>query len=346
MNNDTKYNDLQIFSTIYGNLSSMGCAASQETDPLSTASRIIDKKLQQERKELEKETAVKLLLLGTGESGKSTLLKQMKIIHGLGFTNDEMIMYRSAIWLNLLTCYQNLTIAMDNLKIPYGFVPPDPKDLEAMELPEEPDINPPSSQQDDSNGPRDSSLDRPPIIKHDKLARYAALQYENLGGKAQVGEVPDAARMMKTSDLLVSSMFSFSNGEPFPADRVAGLDAIWNDSGIQYCFQRAAEFQLIESCAFLMQHRHRICGLGYKPTEEDILSARIMTTSVSETRFRIKDVIYRVFDVGGQKSQRKKWAPLFEDVDAIIFVVAISSYNQVCFEAKDTNRSKFLILYV
>jgi len=31
----------------------------------------------------------KLLILGTGESGKSTFIKQMRIIHGSGYTNDE-----------------------------------------------------------------------------------------------------------------------------------------------------------------------------------------------------------------------------------------------------------------
>ncbi|KAI9353572.1 guanine nucleotide binding protein, alpha subunit [Obelidium mucronatum] len=261
----------------------------------------------------------------------------MKIIHGTGFTADELVLFRSAIWLNLLTCYQNLTIAMDTLKIPYGFVPPELKDIENEDLPEEPD-SPVTSNQMESSIVRASTAKACPTTKLDRVARYAKLKYDEAGGKSQMGVVPDKARMMKTSDLLVSSMFSFSNGEHFPADRIEGLDAIWNDPGIQYCFSRSNEYQLIESCAYLMQHRHRICGPGYEPTEEDILSARIMTTSVSETRFRIKDVTYKVYDVGGQKSQRKKWAPLFEDVDAIIFVVAISAYNQVCFEAKDTNR--------
>ena len=36
-----------------------------------------------------------------------------------------------------------------------------------------------------------------------------------------------------------------------------------------------------------------------------------------------------MFDVGGQRSERKKWIPCFEDVTAIIFIVALSEYDQV-----------------
>lgn len=43
-------------------------------------------------------------------------------------------------------------------------------------------------------------------------------------------------------------------------------------------------------------------------------------------------------DVGGQRSERKKWIHCFEDVTAIIFMVAISEYDQVLFEDESVNR--------
>ncbi|KAJ3012355.1 UNVERIFIED_CONTAM: hypothetical protein HDU68_001251, partial [Siphonaria sp. JEL0065] len=145
----------------------------------------------------------------------------MKIIHGIGFTPEELTMYRSAVWLNLLTCFQNLTIAMDTLKIPYGFVPPTLEEIENIDIPEEPDVSAQSTQLE-SSAIRNSNCVQGtiPTIKLDRIARYARVKYEEAGGKNQLGDVVDKARMMKTSDLLVSSMFSFSNGEPFPADRV------------------------------------------------------------------------------------------------------------------------------
>ena len=37
--------------------------------------------------------------------------------------------------------------------------------------------------------------------------------------------------------------------------------------------------------------------------------------------------MFRMFDVGGQRSERKKWIHCFEGVTAIIFIVAMSEYD-------------------
>lgn len=48
----------------------------------------------------------------------------------------------------------------------------------------------------------------------------------------------------------------------------------------------------------------------------------------------------RLFDVGGQRSERKKWIHCFEDVTAIIFCVAMSEYDQVLHEDETTVSQK------
>ena len=47
------------------------------------------------------------------------------------------------------------------------------------------------------------------------------------------------------------------------------------------------------------------------------------------------DSFYRMFDVGGQRSERKKWIHCFEGVTAIIFCVALSAYDLVLAEDEE-----------
>lgn len=42
--------------------------------------------------------------------------------------------------------------------------------------------------------------------------------------------------------------------------------------------------------------------------------------------------LFSMFDVGGQRSERKKWIHCFENVTSIIFCVALSEYDQVLLE--------------
>ena len=64
-----------------------------------------------------KEIVVKLLLLGAGDSGKSTFVKQMKIIHGDGYSSDELNSFISIIHGNLLTSMVEVIKVMDKLNI-------------------------------------------------------------------------------------------------------------------------------------------------------------------------------------------------------------------------------------
>ena len=77
---------------------------------------------------------------------------------------------------------------------------------------------------------------------------------------------------------------------------------------------------------------------NYVPTEQDILRLRVVTSGIFEIKFSVNDVVFHMFDVGGQRSERRKWIQCFGDVTGIIFVVATSGYDMVLREDSSQNR--------
>ncbi|XP_070218073.1 guanine nucleotide-binding protein G(olf) subunit alpha isoform X2 [Bos mutus] len=78
--------------------------------------------------------------------------------------------------------------------------------------------------------------------------------------------------------------------------------------------------------------------VDYTPTDQDLLRCRVLTSGIFETRFQVDKVNFHMFDVGGQRDERRKWIQCFNDVTAIIYVAACSSYNMVIREDNNTNR--------
>jgi guanine nucleotide-binding protein G(o) subunit alpha len=107
------------------------------------------------------------------------------------------------------------------------------------------------------------------------------------------------------------------------------MKKLWNDYGVQQCFNRSNEYQLNDSAKYFLDKLDEIGSPQYLPSTQDILRTRVKTTGIVEINFTFKDLNFRVFDVGGQRSERKKWIHCFEDVTAIIFIVALSEYDQV-----------------
>ena len=83
----------------------------------------------------------------------------------------------------------------------------------------------------------------------------------------------------------------------------------------------------------------RLFNKEFVPTDQDVLRARLRTTGITETHFDLGSLQYRMFDVGGQRSERKKWIHCFENVNALLFLVAISGYDQCLAEDKDGVRT-------
>ncbi|XP_004544901.1 guanine nucleotide-binding protein G(i) subunit alpha-2 [Maylandia zebra] len=243
----------------------MGCTVSQEDKLAAERSKMIDKNLREDGEKAARE--VKLLLLGAGESGKSTIVKQMKIIHEDGYSEDECRQYRAVVYSNTIQSIMAIIKAMANLKVDY----------------EE------SARADDAR---------------------------------QLFALSGAAEEQGT----------------LPEDLSNIIQRLWADGGVQSCFTRAREYQLNDSAAYYLNDLERIAKPDYIPTQQDVLRTRVKTTGIVETHFTFKDLHFKMFDVGGQRSERKKWIHCFEGVTAIIFCVAMSAYDLVLAEDEEMNR--------
>jgi hypothetical protein len=74
------------------------------------------------------------------------------------------------------------------------------------------------------------------------------------------------------------------------------------------------------------------------PTEQDVLRVRVPTTGIIEYPFMLENITFRMVDVGGQRSERRKWIHCFENVTSIMFLAALSEYDQVLVESDNENR--------
>jgi len=116
------------------------------------------------------------------------------------------------------------------------------------------------------------------------------------------------------------------------------ISEFWHDEGVQIAFQRRNEFQLNDSCEYYLSAADRILNESYVPTEQDVLRSRIQTTGIIETVFNVEGKKFTIVDVGGQRSERKKWMHCFEDVTGVLFCVGISAFDQTLYEDNVTNR--------
>ncbi|PWN35088.1 G-alpha-domain-containing protein [Meira miltonrushii] len=94
-----------------------------------------------------------------------------------------------------------------------------------------------------------------------------------------------------------------------------------------------------DSTAYFLSNIERFASPDFKPTDDDILRARVRTLGVFEERFYVnRHMSYRIVDVGGSRSQRNVWAQFFYNATAIIFLAPISAFDEMLSEDVETNK--------
>jgi len=117
-----------------------------------------------------------------------------------------------------------------------------------------------------------------------------------------------------------------------PRDVADAIRTLWRDPGVQEAVRRSREFQLNDSAVYYFNSIDRMSSPNFLPTDQDILRSRVKTTGITETTFKVGELTYKLFDVGGQRSERKKWIHCFENVTALVFLVSLSEYDQMLYE--------------
>ncbi|CAM9909928.1 unnamed protein product [Lampetra planeri] len=241
----------------------MACCLSEEQKEAKRINAEIERQLRRDKRDARRE--LKLLLLGTGESGKSTFIKQMRIIHGSGYTEEDRRGFIKLVYQNIFIAMQAMCRAMETLKIPYTY------------------------------------------------------EYNK-----------EHAQLVREVD--IEKVCSFD--KPY----VEAVRCLWDDPGIEECYDRRREYQLSDSTKYYLSAIDRISGPNYLPTQQDVLRVRVPTTGIIEYPFDLENIIFRMVDVGGQRSERRKWIHCFENVTSIMFLVALSEYDQVLAESDNENR--------
>jgi len=209
---------------------------------------------------------VKMLLLGPGESGKSTLFKQMKIIQDAGgFSNEELMGFKNVVHSNCFGQMKVLIGAATNLQVAFG-------SKDAMEA---------------------------------------------------------AQRLLQIHQ----------QGVTMNAEAAQLITLLWKDKGIQEVYQlRGSRYQLNDTAEYFFNNIERVAKDDYVPTSEDVLRARVRSTGIEEAQFTFEQLTFTVVDVGGQRSERRKWIHCFDNVTVVLFCAALSAYDQTLREDSSQNR--------
>jgi guanine nucleotide-binding protein subunit alpha len=118
----------------------------------------------------------------------------------------------------------------------------------------------------------------------------------------------------------------------------AAISRVWKNGVIQQAYKRRNEFQLFDSASYYFEKVAEIASAEYIPSDQDILRTRVRTSGIVETSFDVEGNTFKMFDVGGQRNERRKWIHCFDNVQAVLFVVAMSEYDQFLYEDETQNR--------
>jgi len=121
-------------------------------------------------------------------------------------------------------------------------------------------------------------------------------------------------------------------------DIAAKMKLLMQADEVKKIAQKSNELQVYDHFEYMMDKIDEIAAPSYIPTVDDILKTRVRTTGINETTYEYQKMHFTVVDMGGQRAERRKWMFFFEDVTAVIFVLALNEYDMPLKEDPNINR--------
>ncbi|CRL03713.1 CLUMA_CG016246, isoform A [Clunio marinus] len=336
---------------------SMECCLSEEAKEQKRINQEIERQLRRDKRDARRE--LKLLLLGTGESGKSTFIKQMRIIHGSGYSDEDKRGFIKLVYQNIFMAMQSMIRAMDLLKIQYSDSRNSENakliksvDFETVTTFEEPYVNAIKELWADAG--ISECYDRRREYQLTDSAKYYLMEIDRVAAINYLPTEQDILRVRVPTTGIIE--YPFDLEEIRFSFTQKSNDFVFNLLSISLHDNNLIEGRFVivvektqgnsqpsrddvgDDGAIYLSDLKRIEESDYLPTEQDILRARAPTTGIIEYPFDLDSIIFRMVDVGGQRSERRKWIHCFENVTSIIFLVALSEYDQILFESENENR--------
>jgi len=292
----------------------------------------------------------KAIFLGTGESGKSTVFKQMRLCYGQGFTTYERQQYTKLIWSDTIRALRLLVDICDaERRNPEA--PPELKEIvhEWIGEPDQPHVN-------DMNVRIFQSLNltRKAFLEAEQNINDRTFLYNHIPIEPKTMPIVDedvtrtvisqAMKGIPINGKFPESIMESKN--PFPLEIPINREVLGDVAQDLWDTCPRAIKMLVQNNQLAMETNtaHFLNQLGvlrqhdYMASNDDILSARIKTTGISEAIFKVKKSTLLVMDVGGQRIERSKWIHSFDDVTCVLFVASVSEYDQVLDEDRYVNR--------
>jgi GTPase SAR1 family protein len=211
-----------------------------------------------------RENLIKILLLGTGDSGKSTFFKQIRTLH----QDTKTLNAEAKKFIKILR--QNAKLSMQKLVV--------------------------------------------------------SCRERNI-------KLPNSAE-------LLDNAISLEDPECLPLETAQMISKLWEQKSIKDAYERRYDLRLHvpTNADYYFENVVKFSAVDFLPSIDDILMAKLKTTGVQEISFKSKGIDIVLVDVGGQRSERRKWLHCLDDVMAIIYIIALDDYDHLLEEDSSTNR--------